>query len=558
MSVTYHTPTATGTTPAFSGTATWSYSDPDAQTKFHVDIATSSAFGASIVSTSGDIASSAKAWRIPATNLADDTRYWYQVKVFDGTSWGAFSPPAQFTYDAYLRGEEAYYEAVPFDLTGGLRLDIGVHNGEARLSRDLFSIPSFGPPGELSLTYSSLEPSTAGGFGTGWSSNLGQYLTFEPANGLVVWHRPDGGRVAFSGSGSSWTVVGGHYETLGYDAVALTYTVTAKDQTKLVFASAAPGRLVRIQNRFGKALSFAWTASSLTATDASGRQTALTIDGASHVTRATDSAGRTWDFAYTGADLTTLTETDPDKVPGGTDGPLLAPVTTFGYDASHHLTTISRQRLKAAGGFDTITWTIGYTGGHATSVLDPIGAATTGTPAHTFTYATGSTVAGLLRTYPSPVVRNTSTYTLDGFGRPTAILDRVPRATRRRRPSIRRATSSRSPGRSPARPRPRRPIRTTPRQRADRDRPARRHSVGHHGHELQRDERSADPLGGGRRHGGQHDHPQHVRCGRSSHEGRHELHDQRHDAPDPGLGLHRQWSAGRLDEPDHLVPLHRQ
>ena len=63
MSVTYHSPVATGTTPAFSGTATWTYSDPDAQTKFHVDVATSSGFGASIVATSGDVTSGAKEWR---------------------------------------------------------------------------------------------------------------------------------------------------------------------------------------------------------------------------------------------------------------------------------------------------------------------------------------------------------------------------------------------------------------------------------------------------------------------------------------------------------------
>jgi hypothetical protein len=76
----------------------------------------------------------------------------------------------------------------------------GSPNGEATLERDLFSIPSFGPPQELSLSYSSLEPSTAGRFGAGWVSNLSQYLTFE--SGFVVWHRADGGRVPRHGARS--------------------------------------------------------------------------------------------------------------------------------------------------------------------------------------------------------------------------------------------------------------------------------------------------------------------------------------------------------------------
>lgn len=59
----------------------------------------------------------------------------------------------------------------PFALGGGYRLGMGV----------------------ASLSYSSLEPSTAGRFGAGWVSNLSQYLTFE--SGFVVWHRADGGRV---------------------------------------------------------------------------------------------------------------------------------------------------------------------------------------------------------------------------------------------------------------------------------------------------------------------------------------------------------------------------
>ncbi len=49
--------------------------------------------------------------------------------------------------DNTRRGDEGFYSRVPFDLGGGWTLDIGVANGEARLARNLFAIPSYGPAG---------------------------------------------------------------------------------------------------------------------------------------------------------------------------------------------------------------------------------------------------------------------------------------------------------------------------------------------------------------------------------------------------------------------------
>src|SRR5439155_541930 len=207
-------------------------------------------------------------------------------------------------FDTSGAGEETYFSRVPFDLGGGLRLQIGVHNGEATLERDLFTIPSYGPPQALSLRYSSAETTSSGRFGIGWNSNLTQSLSFD--SGLVVWHRADGGREGFTNGSGSWAVIGAHYETLaaGSGADAGRYIITLHDQTKLVFDGTAPGRLVRIENRFGKSLTFSWGSSSATATDASGRATTLAIDAANNrITSATDSAGRAWSFGYTGTDL---------------------------------------------------------------------------------------------------------------------------------------------------------------------------------------------------------------------------------------------------------------
>ena len=298
-----------------------------------------------------------------------------------------------------LRGEEAYLTRVPFDLGGGWGLDIGVANGEATLGRDLFSIPSYGPAQALSLRYSSLDTTSSGRFGVGWSSNLTQYLSFDYPNNMVVWHRADGGVVPFGLIGSTWTPLRGHFETL--TGAGSEYTVTLKDQTRLVFENSGAGRLKRIENRFGKALILVWNTSTATATDASGRVTNISIDAVNNrITNVTDSAGRSWSFGYspTGNDLTSVT--DP-----------ASKVTTLGYDASHRLTTVTRTRTPASGPVETITWAVGYTSGKATSVTDPINTSVS----HTFTYNPPDTVVGLLKQY-SPLVRNTSTYAFDTVG----------------------------------------------------------------------------------------------------------------------------------------------
>ncbi|MBI2781170.1 MAG: RHS repeat protein [Chloroflexi bacterium] len=306
-----------------------------------------------------------------------------------------------------LRGEETYLERQPFDLGGGWTIDVGVANGEARLSRDLFSIPSYGPAQALSLTYSSAESTAAGRFGFGWSSNLTQFLSFE--SGFVVWHRADGGRVPFGNVAGTWTPPRGHFETL--TSAGSEYTITAKDQTRYVFENAGTGWLKRIENRFGKALTMVWNSNSATATDASGRVSTISIHAAKdRITDLTDSAGRTWTFGYANGntnDLVSVTD------PGGK-------VASLAYDGSHRLTSVSRTRTPASGAAVTVTWGIGYTSGKATSVTDPVNASVS----HTITYNAGSTVVGLLKEY-SPLVRTTWTYALDdvGLGRPVAITD---------------------------------------------------------------------------------------------------------------------------------------
>ena len=216
----------------------------------------------------------------------------------------------------------------------------------------------------------------------------------------------------------AWTPLAGHFETMtsGTGSDAGRYIVTLSDQTRLVFEGSGTGRLLRIEDRFGKQLTFTWGATSATVTAPSGQTTTLNYPGGSLITSVVDPAGRTWTFGYTGSDLVSITEPDPDGA-----GALAAPVTTIGY-ASHAATSVTRARRTAAGGSDTLVWTVGYTGGKATSVIDPIAYASYGSVASTFTYNSGSTVAAILKTY-SPAVRNSTTYAFDALGRTTTITD---------------------------------------------------------------------------------------------------------------------------------------
>ena len=308
------------------------------------------------------------------------------------------------------RGDESYLTRVPFELGGGYTLDVGVHNGEARLSRELFSIPSYGPPQALGLSYSSLETSATGKFGVGWTSNLTQYLTFD-ATDITIWHRSDGGRVPFGKVAGSWVALAGHFEALSTSGSEV--TITQKDQTKLVFESTGAGRLKRIENRYGKALTLNWSTNPATATDATtptGRVTNLTVDATNNrITVATDSAGRAWSFGYTGtgasSDLTSITD------PAGK-------ITNLVY-SSHLMTEVKRNRIPSVGGTPAeVKWTIGYTSSKATAVTDPVSA----TVASTLTYNSGSTEVGLLKEVAGPV-RNTSTYAYDDHGRVHAATD---------------------------------------------------------------------------------------------------------------------------------------
>jgi RHS repeat-associated protein len=321
------------------------------------------------------------------------------------------------------RGDETYYTSMPFDLGGGWNLGVQPATGEATLSRDLFSIPSYGPAQSLSVSYNSGDTGTGGQLGQGWSSNLTQYLSFE--SGFVVWHRADGGRVPFGQIGGIWTALAGHYEKLSSGTgtcgqASSTCVITMRDQSSLTFEGSGGGRLTAITDRFGQVLTLSWGTSSATATDASGRATTIAIDSVNHrITDVTDSAGRHWGFQYAGSNLACIT--DPvSSNPTCTTNPA-SNATTLTYNGSGQLTGVSRVRTPYQGSAQTIAWSIGYTGSQVTSVTDPIGATTSPVTSSEFVYASGSTSVKILRdaSVPASPIYNVGQSSFDSHGRAT-------------------------------------------------------------------------------------------------------------------------------------------
>ena len=306
------------------------------------------------------------------------------------------------------RGSESYNTSVPFGLGGGWNLGVNVATGEATLDRDLFTIPSYGPEQSLSLSYNSGDSNSTGKFGTGWSSNLTQYLSLE--SGFIIWHQSDGERVDFGQINGVWTVGAGHYETLT-PVTGGGFKIIEPDHSSYTFDS--NGRLVAITDEYGQSLTIAWAVAGATATDASGRATTLSLNAAGQISAAKDSAGRSWNFHYTNGYLDSIT--DP-----------AANHTDINYDSAGRLARVHRSLTPLGGSAAAVDWVLAYdTSGRVHTVTDPIGGTVAGAPYSYFEYAAGTTTAHVLRDVSTPAtpISDTTTYNLNANGWLTSVVD---------------------------------------------------------------------------------------------------------------------------------------
>lgn len=194
----------------------------------------------------------------------------------------------------------------PWTLKAGIGADVSTGNF-TYTERD-FSIPTIGFPLEMVRTYNSKTADTnTGDFGHGWACTYCQNLNLSDGQG-AAWERADGAKNYFKKNpDNTFTSEDGVFETLVYDPATTTYTLTHKDQTKLVFNSA--GKLVKQIDTDGNTTTINRNASNqiLNAVDPTGRQLTFTYTNG-YITKIVDPLGRSYN--YTQVTLSTKVTTN--------------------------------------------------------------------------------------------------------------------------------------------------------------------------------------------------------------------------------------------------------
>lgn len=205
---------------------------------------------------------------------------------------------------------------------------------------------------------------THGLLGYGWSFEYGQSLKLDPSGQSATVTNADGSTVTFTNTEGAWHAPAWVQATLSQNGEGV-FTYTLPNQRALTFSSS--GVLQKITDRNGNTTTLAYTGSQLTSvTDPAGRKLSFSYNTGGTVSSITDPAGHAEKFEYdSSGNLTSAT--DPR---GG--------VTKYGYDASHQMTSITDPRTgKVTNEYDSSQRVISQT--------DALGRKTT------WSYASGET-----------------------------------------------------------------------------------------------------------------------------------------------------------------------
>ncbi len=186
---------------------------------------------------------------------------------------------------------------LPWSAKAGVGADVAT--GNFTYTDTDFSIPTIGFPLEMVRTYNNKTAETnVSDFGYGWSCTYCQNLNLSDTRG-AAWERADGAKSYFKKNpDNTFTGEAGVFETLTYDSGTSTYTLTHKDQTKLVFDS--NGRLIKQIDTDGNTTVIArdGTGKITTVTEPTGRQLTFTYTG-SYITKIVDPLGRSYNYVQT-------------------------------------------------------------------------------------------------------------------------------------------------------------------------------------------------------------------------------------------------------------------
>lgn len=215
------------------------------------------------------------------------------------------------------------------DPTGTQAEPVNTYSGNYTNSVTDLALPGRGLPFAFARTYNSVRSGTGGPLGPGWSHPYGASLVLN-ADGTVTFASEDGSAIPYRADGAGgFTGDAGVLSTLAPVAGG-GYTLTRRDGLRYAFD--AVGRLISETDRNGNSLAFAYSGSDLTTiTDSIGRTVSLTVDAAHHITGLSDPIGRTVTYGHDVAGrLASVTD-----VRGG--------VTAYAYDAGGRLATITDQ-----------------------------------------------------------------------------------------------------------------------------------------------------------------------------------------------------------------------
>ncbi len=273
---------------------------------------------------------------------------------------------------------EPGYGAVPFytfedeTLNDRMNLRVNVRSGNLLFTASDVGIKGTGIDLSLERYYNSLA-GHSDQMGYGWRQSLGDDITLTfLADGNAEFLAPTGFKALFvrQTDGSFKAPLGLHVQMSR--AANNDWLLTYNDsQTRLRFPSAG-GDVQLVEDKNGNTIDPVYSGPQQelgTVVDSQGRTSSFTYDSSTRLTKVTDPSGRTFQYGYTGSDLTSYTD------PAGK-------VTTYAYDGVHNLTKITDPR----GNETRLTYT---SSGRVTSfkrVTDP---ATGAGETTTFAYATG-------------------------------------------------------------------------------------------------------------------------------------------------------------------------
>jgi RHS repeat-associated protein len=216
-----------------------------------------------------------------------------------------------------------------------------VANGNLSHSQELFSSKGSALPLDMSLYYNSADPNN-GSLGLSWSHSYDISLN-ENTDGSILLKEGNWQRTLYTASGGSYIPQPNDYSTLVKNSDS-TYTITQKDGTKYNFNS--DGKITTIVDRNGNTDTFAYTGGNLTSiTDPGGRTAALAYDSDNHLISVTDPSGNSYTFTYASGTLSSVTYPDggvwhytyDDKAFMLTKTDPMGNTTTYTYDDSHRI-----------------------------------------------------------------------------------------------------------------------------------------------------------------------------------------------------------------------------